>query len=189
MNTSLLLPLAKNWWLLLLRGLFAILFGVTAFAWPGLTLALLIIMWGAYAGVDGLFSILAAIKGGSPVPRWWLVITGLLGIGAAAVCFVNPGITALVLVMLIAWWSIVRGIFEIIGAIQLRKEIQGEWWLVLSGLCSIAFGAFILARPGAGALALVWLISSFAIVFGVILVALSLRLRKHAASNPGHPAV
>lgn len=182
MNTSLVQLLSKNWWLLLLRGLFAILFGVTAFAWPGLTLALLIMIWGAYAGIDGVFSIIAAIKGGSPMPRWWLIVAGLLGIGAAVVCFVNPGITAMVLIMIIAWWSIIRGIFEIIGAIQLRKEIDGEWWLVLSGVFSVLFGAFLLARPGAGALALVWLIATFAIVFGILLVALSLRLKKQGAS-------
>lgn len=185
MNTPLLNLLSKNWWLVFLRGLFAILFGIAAFSWPGLTLAILIIMWGAYAGLDGIFSIVAAIKGGNPMPRWWLVVSGLLGIGAAAVCFVNPGITAIFLITIIGWWSIIRGVFEIIGALQLRKEIQGEWWLILSGIFSILFGAFIIARPGAGALGLIWIIASFALLFGVILVALSLRLKKHGNKIAG----
>jgi len=184
MNTSLLSALSQNWWLLLLRGIFAVIFGITAFSWPGLTLAILVLMWGIYAGLDGLFSIFAAIKGGTPAPRWWLILVGLLGLGAAAVCIKNPGVAVAVIVMIIGWTSIIRGIFEIIGAIGLRKEIEGEWWLILSGLFSILLGVVFVARPGAGALTMIWLIAAMAIVAGIAMILLSLRLRKHAKGNP-----
>ena len=180
MNTSLLSTLSQNWWLLLLRGLFAILFGIAAFSWPGLTLALLVLMWGVYAGLDGLFAIIAAIKGGAPAPRWWLALVGLLGLGAAAVCIVNPGIAIAVIIMIIGWTSIIRGIFEIVGAIGLRKEIEGEWWLILSGVFSILLGVIFVTRPGAGALAMIWLIAAMAIVAGIAMVLLSIRLRRHS---------
>ena len=180
METTLLSALSKNWWLLLLRGIFAVVFGITAFSWPGLTLAILVLMWGIYAGLDGIFALAAAIKGGSPAPRWCLILIGLLGLGAAAVCIKNPGIAIAVIVMIIGWTSIIRGVFEIAGALSLRKEIQGEGWLILSGLLSIFMGLVFVLRPGAGALAMIWLIAAFAVVAGITLILLSLRLRKHA---------
>lgn len=183
MDTTLLSSLSKNWWLLLLRGIFAVIFGIAAFSWPGLTLAILVIMWGIYAGLDGLFALIAAIKGGSPAPRWWLILIGLLGLAAAFICIKNPGLAIAVLVMIIGWTSIIRGIFEIAGAIGLRKEIVGEWWLILSGLLSILMGLVFVLRPGAGALAMVWLIAAFAVVAGITLILLSLRLRKHSKST------
>lgn len=170
--------LSRNWWLLLLRGMAALFFGVVAFAWPGITLVVLVLMYGAYALVDGVLAIAAAIRGGGrAAPTGWLVLVGVLGIAAGLATFFWPGITALVLLMLIAVWSILHGIFEIVGAIRLRKEIEGEWLLVLSGVLSVAFGVLVLIHPGAGALALVWLIAAYAVVFGVLLIALSLRLR------------
>jgi uncharacterized membrane protein HdeD (DUF308 family) len=171
--------LAENWWLLLLRGVAAIIFGVLAFIWPGLTLVALIFLWGAYAIVDGGIALWAAIsgRGAGIAPRWWLGILGVVGLLAGLVAFASPGLTALVLLMFIAGWAIVIGALEIMGAIQLRKEIEGEWWLVLSGLLSIAFGLLLIARPGSGALALVWLIASFAILHGCTLIALAFRLK------------
>ncbi|MEA2935685.1 MAG: hypothetical protein QOD74_2331 [Variibacter sp.] len=175
-----LLPgLAKNWWLILLRGVAAIMFGVLAFIWPGLTLLTLILFYGAFALVDGVLAIIAAITGGSPVPRWWLAIVGVAGIVAGALTFMWPGVTALVLLAFIAGWAIAIGIMEIIGAIRLRKEIDNEWLLIFGGVLSVLFGVALLVRPGAGALALVWVIGIYAIIYGVILVAFSLRLRKH----------
>src|SRR5215467_15626581 len=172
--------LADNWWLLLLRGVVAIIFGVVAFIWPGLTLVALIFLWGAYAIVDGGIALWAAIsgRGAGIAPRWWLAIVGIVGLLAGLVAFGSPGLTALVLLMFIAVWAIVIGVLEIWGAIQLRKEIEGEWWLILSGLLSIAFGVFLIARPGAGALALIWVIGVFAILHGCTLIALSLRLKQ-----------
>ena len=172
--------LAENWWLVLLRGLASIVFGILAFVWPGLTLVALIFLWGAYALVDGAIALWAAISGkaGAIAPRWWLAVVGIVGLLAGVVAFGSPGLTALVLLMFIAGWAVVIGVLEIWGAIQLRKEIDGEWWLVLSGLLSIAFGVFLFARPGQGALALIWVIGAFAILHGCTLIALSLRLKQ-----------
>jgi uncharacterized membrane protein HdeD (DUF308 family) len=174
--------LAKNWWLLLLRGIAAIIFGVLAFAWPGVTLLTLILFYGAFALVDGVLAIIAAITGGAPGPRWWLAIVGLLGIAAGLLTFLMPGLSALVLLFFIAGWAITTGVFQIIGAIQLRKEIDNEWLLVLGGIISVLFGIGVMVAPGAGALALIWVIGTYAIIIGVLLVALAFRLKKHVHS-------
>jgi len=155
-------------------------FGILAFVWPGLTLAVLILLYGAYALVDGVFALVAAFTGGAKmVPTWWLVVVGLLGIAAGLVTFLWPGVTALVLIFFIGGWAIAHGVFEIVGAIKLRKEIDNEWWLILAGALSVIFGIAVLAAPGAGALALVWVIGAYSLVFGILLVGLALRLRQH----------
>ena len=180
--------LAKCWWLLLLRGIAAIVFGVLAFVWPGLTLVTLVLLYGAFALVDGVLSLIAAFTGSvKPVPTWWLVVVGLLGIAAGIVTFAWPGITAILLILFIGAWALVHGIFEIIGAIQLRNEIDNEWMLILGGLLSVVFGVLVLLAPGAGALGLIWAIASYSIVFGILFVALALRLRKHSQAG-GSPA-
>ena len=173
--------LAEIWWLLLLRGIAAIAFGALAFVWPGITLLALTLMWGFYAIADGVVALWAAIasKGGEIAPRWWLAVVGIAGIFAGALTFVWPGMTALVLLMFIASWAIVIGVLQIWGAIRLRKEIEGEWLLALSGLLSVAFGVIMFAQPGAGALAVVWLIGSFAILAGCVYIALAFQLKKH----------
>jgi uncharacterized membrane protein HdeD (DUF308 family) len=171
--------LAKNWWMLLLRGIAAIIFGGLSLAWPGMTLVTLILFYGAYVLVDGVLAIVAAITGGTLAPRWWLAVVGLLGIAAGLLTFMMPGVTALVLLYFIAGWAIATGVFQIIGAIRLRKEIDNEWLLVLGGLISVLFGGAMFAAPGAGALALVTVIGIYAIIIGVLLVALSFRLKKH----------
>jgi uncharacterized membrane protein HdeD (DUF308 family) len=169
---------ANSWWLLLLRGICAILFGLMAFVWPGLSLLTLVFLYGAYALVDGAFAIGAAIAGrGGAVPTAWLVLVGVLGIGAGILTFLWPGITAFALLVMIAVWAIIKGVFEIAGAISLRKHIENEWLLILGGLASVAFGALLLIAPGAGAVALVWLIAAWAVAFGIVLVGLALRLR------------
>jgi uncharacterized membrane protein HdeD (DUF308 family) len=173
--------LAKNWWLLLIRGIASIVFGVLAFAWPGLTLVTLVLFYGAFALVDGVIALVAAFKGSAkPVPTWWLVVVGILGIGAGLATFMMPGITAIILILFIGAWALVHGIFEIIGAIQLRKEIDNEWMLILGGLLSVAFGVLVLIAPGAGALGLIWVVAGYSIVFGILFVALALRLRSHS---------
>ncbi|MDP1867753.1 MAG: HdeD family acid-resistance protein [Bradyrhizobium sp.] len=171
--------LARNWWLLLLRGIAAIIFGMLAFAWPGLTLLTLILFYGAFALVDGVLAIVAAVTGGAPAPRWWLAIVGLLGIAAGLLTFLMPGLSALVLLFFIAAWAIATGVMQIIGAIQLRKEIDNEWWLILGGVISVLFGVAMMLAPGAGALALVWVIGIYSVVLGVTFVALAFRLKKH----------
>jgi uncharacterized membrane protein HdeD (DUF308 family) len=172
--------LARNWWLLLLRGIVSVVFGILAFIWPGITLFALVLLYGAYALVDGVLAIAAAIKGRGRAPTGWLVLVGVLGIAAGIVTFVWPAITAFALLVLIGVWSILHGILEVVGAIRLRREIRGEGLLILGGILSIAFGLIVLLQPGAGALAIVWLIGAYAVVFGALFVALSLRLRKHA---------
>lgn len=172
--------LAKSWWLLLLRGIAGILFGVLAFAWPGLTLVTLVLFYGAYALVDGVLALVAAFTGGAkPVPTWWLIVVGLAGIAAGILTFMWPGVTAIVLIFFIGGWAIAHGVFEIVGAIRLRKEIDNEWWLILAGALSVIFGLMVIVAPGVGAITLVWVIGAYSIVFGIMFVGLSLRLRKH----------
>jgi len=167
----------SSWWALVLRGLAAIAFGVLAFVWPQITLTALVFLWGAYALVDGAFAIAAGIKSHGENKRWWvLLLEGILGVAAGLVAFLVPGITALALLILIAAWAMVTGAFEIAAAIQLRKHIKGEWLLALAGVASIVFALALLFNPAAGALALVWLIGAYSIVFGVLLIVLGVRL-------------
>jgi len=165
-----------------LRGVAAIIFGILAFAWPGITLLTLVLFWGAYALIDGVLAIVAAIKGGAPMPRWWLAIVGIAGLVAGGLTFLMPGLTALVLLTFIAVWAIILGIMEIYGAIKLRKEIEGEWFLILNGAMSVLFGILLLWRPMSGALAVIWIIGAYAIILGVIYVIFGLKLRKHQAA-------
>ncbi len=179
-DASMLRAMAGNWWLVVLRGVAAIILGIIAFAMPGEALLTLILFWGAFAMVDGVLAIIAAVKGGNPMPRWWLAIVGIAGITAGALTFLIPGLAALVLLTFIAVWAIVLGVMEIIGAIKLRKEIQGEWLLILNGAISVLFGLVLLWRPVTGALALIYIIGFYAIVLGVIYVIFGLKMRKHA---------
>jgi uncharacterized membrane protein HdeD (DUF308 family) len=181
----LLRSLAENWWLLLLRGIAAVVFGVLAIFWPGITLLALAYLFAAYALVDGVFALGAAVFGhtGNMMPRWWLAIVGVIGIVAGLLAFAWPGLTALLLLLLIASWAIIIGVLEVVGAIYLRKEIEGEWWLIVSGLLSVAFGVILFARPGAGALGLIWVIGIYAILAGGSLIGLAYRLR-----NLKHPS-
>jgi uncharacterized membrane protein HdeD (DUF308 family) len=175
--------LARNWWMFLVRGLVAIAFGVLAILLPGLTVLALVLLYGAYALVDGLFALVAAFRGRARAgSRWWLALVGVLGIVAGIVTFFWPALTVLVLVTVIGAWSLARGLLEIVGAITLRKEIKNEWLLILHGAAAMLFGIVVLFRPAAGALALIWLIGALAIASGVLLVGFALRLRRLA--NP-----
>jgi uncharacterized membrane protein HdeD (DUF308 family) len=175
---SMLGNLARAWHWVVLRGVFAVLFGIFAFIWPGITLAVLVLVWGAYAIADGVMALIAAFtmhEEGKPMAS--LIIVGILGIAAGIVTFLWPGMTALVLLLFIASWAVLMGIFEIAAAIRLRKHIENEWLLALSGVVSILFGVLMFLQPGAGAVAVVWLIGSFAIFFGILLIALGIRLK------------
>jgi uncharacterized membrane protein HdeD (DUF308 family) len=170
--------IAQFWWVLLLRGIGATLFGVFAIVWPGVTLWSLIIVFGVYALVDGVAGIALGITGRVNGRSWWeMILLGLLGVLAGVVAFLWPGLTAVILLIIIASWAIIRGVLEIIAAIKLRKVIDGEWLLILSGLLSVAFGVLLFLRPGVGALAVMWLIGIYMIVFGITAIVLSLRLR------------
>jgi uncharacterized membrane protein HdeD (DUF308 family) len=177
--------LARNWWALVLRGLAAILFGVLAFAWPGITLFVLVLFFGAYMLVDGIFAIVAAVRAAGEEDRWWLLlIQGILGVLAGLVAIFWPGLTALALLYFIAAWAIVTGIMEIVAAIRLRREIEGEWALALSGALSVLFGVLLVVLPApAGLLSLVWLIGAYAVATGVLLLILAFRVRSEASKE------
>jgi uncharacterized membrane protein HdeD (DUF308 family) len=175
--------LARNWWALALRGLFAIVFGLIALLAPGLTLIALVIVFGAYAFVDGVFGIVAAVRAAEAHHRWvWLLVEGLAGVAAGIITFVWPGITAIVLLYLIAFWALVTGVLELIAGVHLRGHLAGEWMLLLGGAVSIIFGILLIVRPLAGALAVLWLIGIYATVFGILLLFLAFRLRGHAGA-------
>jgi uncharacterized membrane protein HdeD (DUF308 family) len=171
--------LAGNWWALLVRGLAAVLFGLAALFWPGLTLLVLITFFGAYALVDGIFALVAGLRGSEARRRWLLLAEGVLGVLAGLITFFWPGITALVLLYIIAFWAIFTGILEVMIAISLRREIENEWLMALSGVLSILFGLALAVLPGVGLLSLVWLMGIYALVFGIALVVLGFRVRGH----------
>ncbi len=169
---------SRNWWLIALRGVIAVLFGILAWVWPGITLLALVVLWGVYSFADGVLSLVTAFRWhDSGKPLWALIVVGLTGIAAGIVAFLWPQITALVLLMFIAAWAIVTGIFQIVTAIRIRREIDNEWLLGLSGLISVIFGALMVVSPGAGAIAVVWLIGLYAVFFGVLLIGLSFKLK------------
>jgi len=171
---------ADNWWMLLIRGIIAIVFGIAAFAWPGLTLLSLTLLWGAYAVVDGIFALWAGItgRGAAGGMRWWLAIVGVIGVLAGILAFAAPGAVMAALLLYIGIWAIIVGAMEIWGAFWLRREIEGELWLALTGVLTVIFGAIMVFEPTAAALGLVWLIGGFAIVIGVTLIGLAFRLRR-----------
>ncbi|WP_207888164.1 HdeD family acid-resistance protein [Pseudomonas sp. 30_B] len=176
--------LGQHWKWIALRGVAAVIFGVLAIAWPAIALTVLVLVWGAYAFVDGVFTLLAAARmreSGRPI--WPLVLVGLLGVIAGLVAFFWPALTALGLLMLIAAWALVTGVLQIIAAIRLRKALANELWLGLSGALSVLFGVLMIANPGAGAVAVAWVIGAYAVFFGVMLVLLALRLRKTSTFN------
>lgn len=174
-----LLTLTRYWWAVVLRGVAAVLFGLMALIWPGITVIVLVALFGAYALVDGIIGLGTAVFGGRERGRrGWLVVEGIAGVLAGIFTFAWPGITALVLLWLIAAWALVTGVLEIVAAVRLRREIQGEWLLALSGVLSVLFGILLAVWPAAGALSVVFVIGIYAIVFGVALVGLGLRLRR-----------
>ena len=171
--------LARNWWALVIRGVAGVLFGIGALVWPPAAVAALVLLFGAYALVDGIFNIVAAVHAPREGRRWgWLTFSGLIGIATGLITFFFPGITALALVVLIASWSVVTGVAEIVAAIRLRKQIRHEWLWILSGLLSVAFGVLLLVLPAAGAVALAVWIGAYMLVFGALLIGFGLRLRK-----------
>ena len=171
-------PLARHWWVFLVRGLVAIAFALVAFFYPVATLYTFILFYAVFSIVDGLFALVSAVRGQEGMgARWWLALVGVLGVVAGIAAYLWPGLTALALLTLIGIWALVYGVVEIIGAIRLRKEIDNEWLLLSHGILAALFGLVFLVRPGAGALALIWLIASFALASGVVLIILSLRLK------------
>jgi uncharacterized membrane protein HdeD (DUF308 family) len=170
--------LARNWWLVALRGVAALVFGLLTLFNPAVTLAALILLFGAYALADGVFTVIAALASHRGEPRWVaLLVGGILSIVLGVLTFLMPGVTAVVLLYFIAAWAIVTGVSEIATAIRLRKVITGEWLLVLAGVLSVAFGLALVLYPAAGALAVTLWIGAYATALGVVLLALAFRLR------------
>ncbi len=173
------LSMTRNWWAIALRGVVAILFGLAAFLLPGLTVAALVLLYGAYVLVDGIFAIVAAIRSGERGEHWGaLLFEGILGIAAGIIAFVWPGITAIALVYLIGAWAVITGVLEIAAALRLRRVMAGEWMLGLTGVASILLGVLLFAAPGAGLVAWAWMIGAYAVVFGCLNLALAMRLRR-----------
>lgn len=173
--------LSRHWWMVLLRGLLAIAFGVLTWVQPQISLAALVLVFGAYALADGVLGVWTALSGRNEHEDWWvLLLWGLAGIVVGALTLWAPGLTALALLFYIAVWAVATGVLEIVAAIRLRKIINDEWWLILGGLLSVIFGVLLMAQPGVGALTVLWLIGSYAIVFGVLLVVLALKVRGFA---------
>lgn len=183
--------LARNWWALALRGLFAVLFGVLALALPGITLGALILLFGAYAIADGVLAIASAIRAARRHERWGaLILEGLVSIAAGLIAFFVPLAAALAFAFLFAGWALLTGGLEIAAAIRLRREIRHEWLLALTGILSILLGIYVAVFPGLGLIGLVWTIGAYAIAFGVLMIVLAFRLRRLTVVEPSlaHPA-
>lgn len=168
--------LSRDWWVLALRGLAAVIFGLLAFVWPGVTLSVLVLFFGAYVLWDGIFALISGIRADGS-RRWPLVLEGLVGIVAGVLTFIRPDAAALVLILIMAGWALATGIFEIVSAVRLRKEIEGEWLLMLTGILSVVLGIALALWPAAGALVVTWMIGAYALMFGILLIILAFRLR------------
>ena len=166
------------WGALAIRGIFAVLFGLVALFWPGVTVLALVLLIGAYAFVDGIFAIVAAFRQADQSVRWLILLEGVLGIVIGVVVFIWPQSAAVALLYLIAAWAIISGILEIVAAVGLRRAIEGEWALIVGGVASVIFGVLLAVWPGAGLLALVWIFGIYALVFGVMQLVLAFRVRK-----------
>jgi uncharacterized membrane protein HdeD (DUF308 family) len=185
MAMGMMAQLTRNWGWIVLRGVIAIAFGVVAFVWPGITLAFLVLVWGAYAFLDGVLAAVAAFRlGEGGKPMWSLLGIGILGIAAGVITFMRPDVTAAVFLGFIAGWAILTGILQIVAAIRFRKFISNEWLLGLSGALSVVFGALMIARPSSGAVAVAWIIGWYAILFGVVVAMLGFRLKSLGSGIP-----
>jgi len=176
--------LARYWWLLTIRGALGILFGLMAWIWPEITVWALIVLFGCYAIVDGGFAIGAAIRGGPGQSRTWQAVTGAAGIILGIVVLAWPKETSLVLLLLIAWWAVITGIFEIVAGVGLSRQHQSGTIYIITGGISIIFGVLLFIWPVHGALAVIWIIGLFSILFGIAMIVGSLNLRKLAQPPP-----
>jgi uncharacterized membrane protein HdeD (DUF308 family) len=176
--------LARNWWVFLLRGVLAVLFGIVALSFPAAAFLTLVLVFGAFAMVDGIFAVVSAFSSEAKSENWWwLIFEGVFGILIGLLTLFQPAAVGQAWLVLIAVWAIVTGLFEIVTAVRLRKAIEGELWLILGGAVSMLFGILVLVYPASGAFAIGFMVGIYAILFGALFVALALRLRKHAARS------
>jgi uncharacterized membrane protein HdeD (DUF308 family) len=175
--------MARTWWVYLIRGVCAVLFGLLAIIWPSITLYILIIVFGVYAIVNGIFELFGSGRGGA---RGLMIFAGVFSILVGVVAFLWPGMTALALLLLIASWAVVIGVVELVAAILLRRAVRGEWTFIVSGVLAMLFGILLFLWPAVGALTVAWLIGVMAILYGISLLALAFRLRGVGfRSSPG----
>lgn len=168
----------RNWWALLLRGLAAIVFGVLTWLQPAASAAALVLVFGVYVLVDGVLAIFSAFQSRKESSHWWVVlIWGLISAVVGLLMLFQPAITALVMTIYIGVWALMTGVMEVVAAIRLRKEIQGEWLLILGGLISVLFGIFVLMQPAAGMMAMLWALATYAVVFGALMVVLAFKVK------------
>jgi uncharacterized membrane protein HdeD (DUF308 family) len=178
MPAAVLNALLRNWWTLVLRGVFAVAFGFIAWLWPGLTLLALILIWAVVACVNGVVTLVSAFARDGDEPRWILLLEGGVSLLAGAVALAYPRFTGLMFLYLLAAWALLSGVVEIVAAYRLRHEIRGEFWLGFAGVLSLGFGTMLLFWPGAGALTMIWLIASYSVLFGIVLIAWGLHLKR-----------
>lgn len=172
--------LVANWWALVLRGIAAIVFGILTFAWPGATIAVLVIFFGVYAIIDGILAFVSAIRAAERHRRWGaFAIEGIIGILIGLFALFAPSAATVLFVYIVAAWAFLTGTFEIAAALRLRRHIPNEWALILTGVLSILFGILVFLAPAAGAIALVWIIAIYAVLFGILWLTLGFRLRNH----------
>ena len=178
--------LKKIWGHILIWGVLSILFGIISFAWPGLTLTTLVYLFAVAVIAEGIAILVGAWQARNEDKNWWIMLlTGIINIVAGIICIANPGITALFFVILIGISWLITGLMEIYAGISLRKELINEGWLILAGILSTLSGLFLIFRTGEGALALVWLIAGFAIVFGIVLILVALRAKTWVSGMAG----
>lgn len=189
MASYLLSTLHTNWWLLALRGLSAVIFGLLTFLLPGLTLLVLVTLFGVFCLVNGVLAIISGLRRRGTAPRWWtLVLEGVFSVLVGIGTLLWPGITSLVLLYFVAFWAVTTGIMQIVTAIRLRRQMEGEWALILGGLLSVVFGLLLFLAPISGALVITWWIGAFAFAYGILLAILGFRLRRHPYNSMPHAA-
>lgn len=178
------LHLARNWWMFLLRGILALVFGLVAISFPATAFLTLVVVFGVFALVDGLLAIVSAFTSNAKSENWWwLILEGVFGIVIGVLTFIQPAAMGEAWLILIGAWAVVTGVFEIVTAIRIRKLIEGELWMILGGLASVVFGFLILFNPLSAAVAVGILVGAYAILFGIIFIAFALRLRKHRTAH------
>jgi uncharacterized membrane protein HdeD (DUF308 family) len=181
--------LSRHWWAFLVRGLCAFAFGILVFVWPGITVRVIRVAFGAFALANGILLISKAVDSwGEKDDRWLLLLEGLLGIGMALITLFAPRVTAVSLLFYIAAWTLATGVMQMVIAIRLRKEIEGEVWLFLAGLISVVLAVLLMLFPGSGILGFLWVLATYAVVFGILLIVLAFRLlaqvRRSKAPRP-----
>jgi len=173
----------RNWWMLALRGVLAIIFGLIMLFLPGIALAAFIIVFAVYAIIDGIVAVVVAIRERETLSRWgWVLVEGVLSIIAGILAFAYPGVTALALLFIVAAWAVLTGIMEVVAAFSMREHISHEWALAIAGVLSIVFGIILFTRPVAGILAILWLVGIYSIIFGVLFIVRAFQLRSWASS-------